>query len=291
MAVVNAAAFFIGTTPEPLKIRYAGQRARQAGAKPSDYSPHRRGARQETSLRTTDAHFLTDFIMHAYKKPFRLATVALFATAALFASLPAKAFADDEARRAILELRQQIRQMNEQNTQARLQLADQIDTLRSEVVSLRGQVEKLSWQASGQGQGNAAAPGQQSPHAADPQEQAVFDSAMDAYRAGQYKPAADAFAGFLAAYPSSVLADEVRFYEGSSLYAIKSFKTSIQKLQAFVKASPQSPRAADALMVTASSQIELNDLSGAKTTLQRIVKDYPQAEAAETARSRLKLLE
>lgn len=290
MAVVNAAAFFIGGMPDPLKIRYAGQRARQAGAKPLDNSPRQRGTRQVRSLRTADAQFLTDFTMHVYKKPFRLTTVALLATAALFASLPAKAFADDEARRAILELRQQIRQMNEQNTQARLQLADQIDTLRSEVVSLRGQVEKLSWQASGQGQGNAPA-GQESPHAADPQEQAVFDSAMDAYRAGQYKPAADAFASFLAAYPSSVLADEVRFYEGSSLYAIKSFKTSIQKLQAFVKASPQSPRAADALMVTASSQIELNDLSGAKTTLQRIVKDYPQAEAAETARSRLKLLE
>lgn len=290
MAVVNAAAFFIGSTPDPLKIRYAGQRARQAGTKPTDHSPQQRGNRQVSSLRIADAHFLTDFTMHAYKKPFRLATVTLFATAALFASLPAKAFADDEARRAILELRQQIRQMNEQNTQARLQLADQIDTLRSEVVSLRGQVEKLSWQASGQGQNNAPA-GQQSPHAADPQEQAVFDSAMDAYRAGQYKPAADAFAGFLAAYPSSVLADEVRFYEGSSLYAVKNFKASIQKLQAFVKASPQSPRAADALMVTASSQIELNDLSGAKTTLQRIVKDYPQSEAAETARSRLKLLE
>ena len=290
MAVVNAAAFFIGSMPEPLKIRYAGHRARQAGTKPPDHSPQQRGNRQVRSLRIADAHFLTDFTMHAYKKPFRLATVALLATAALFASLPAKAFADDEARRAILELRQQIRQMNEQNTQARLQLADQIDTLRSEVVSLRGQVEKLSWQASGQGQNNAPA-GQQSPHAADPQEQAVFDSAMDAYRAGQYKPAADAFAGFLAAYPSSVLAAEVRFYEGSSLYAVKNFKASIQKLQAFVKASPQSPRAADALMVTASSQIELNDLSGAKTTLQRIVKDYPQSEAAETARSRLKLLE
>lgn len=228
--------------------------------------------------------------MNAYKKPFRLATATLVAATALLASLPAQAFADDEARRAILELRQQIRQMNEQNTQARLHLADQLDSLRSEVVTLRGQVEKLSWEASNLRQDNTAAQGN-APQAADPQEQAVYDSAMDAYRAGQYKQAADGFSSFLAAYPSSVLADEVRFYEGSSLYAIKNFKTSIQKLQAFVKASPQSPRAADALMVIASSQIELNDLSGAKTSLQRIVKEYPQAEAAETARSRLKLLE
>ena len=39
----------------------------------------------------------------------------------------AQAFSDDEARRAILELRTQIKQLNDQNQQARLQLADQMD--------------------------------------------------------------------------------------------------------------------------------------------------------------------
>jgi TolA-binding protein len=32
-------------------------------------------------------------------------------------------------------------------------------------------------------------------------------------------------------------------------------------------------------------------MAGAKVSLQKIVKDYPQANAAETAKSRLKLLQ
>jgi len=43
--------------------------------------------------------------------------------------------------------------------------------------------------------------------------------------------------------------------------------------------------------VIAASQIELNDMAGAKASLQKIVKDYPQTSAAETAKSRLKLLQ
>ena len=44
-------------------------------------------------------------------------------------SQSALAFTDDEARKAILELRQQIRTMNEANQRARIQLSDQIETL------------------------------------------------------------------------------------------------------------------------------------------------------------------
>ena len=48
---------------------------------------------------------------------------------------PVQAFADDEARRAILDLRQQVQQQNEQNQRARLQLADQIQALQQEVAN------------------------------------------------------------------------------------------------------------------------------------------------------------
>jgi TolA-binding protein len=75
------------------------------------------------------------------------------------------------------------------------------------------------------------------------------------------------------------------------MYASKDFKGSIQGLQGLIKASPDDARAPDALLVIAASQIELNDMAGAKVTLQKIVKDYPQANAAETAKSRLKLLQ
>lgn len=213
---------------------------------------------------------------------------ALFMGAAILAStaLPSYAFADDEARRAILELRQQIRQINEQNQHAKLLLADQIEMMRQEIAQLRGKVETLGWQNS-----QAQQSEQSSTLIADPQEQAAYEAAMDLYRNGQYQEAASGFGTFIEAYPSSSQIDEVRFYEGSSLYASKRFSAAIQKLQSLVTSNPSGERAADALMVIASSQVEMNDLASAQKTLQRIAKDYPQSAAAETARSRLQLLQ
>ena len=83
----------------------------------------------------------------------------------------------------------------------------------------------------------------------------------------------------------------MRFYEGSSLYATKRFSAAIQKLQALINQNPTGDRAPDALMVIASSQVEMNDLSSAQKTLQRIANEYPNSPAAETARSRLQLLQ
>lgn len=217
-------------------------------------------------------------------KPFRLLCGAvLLGTMAL----PAYAFTDSEARNAILELRQQVRQMNEQNQQARLLLADQIESMREEIAQLRGKVEKLDWQS------NRLQQGQQEygSSISDPQEQAIYDAAMDLYRNGQYQEAASSFGSFVDAYPDSVQIEEMRFYEGSSLYASKRFSAAIQKLQSLISQLPQSAYAADALMLIASSQVEMNDLASAQSTLRRIVAEYPDSAAADTARSRLELLQ
>lgn len=213
---------------------------------------------------------------------------ALLAGATVLASvtLPASAFTDDEARRAILELRQQIRQINEQNQHAKLLLADQIEMMRQEIAQLRGKVETLGWQSRQEQQNQ-----QGTSLITDPQEQAAYEAAMDLYRNGQYQEAASGFGTFVEAYPSSTQIDEVRFYEGSSLYASKRFSAAIQKLQSLVNSNPSGERAADALMVIASSQVEMNDLASAQKTLQRIANEYPQSAAAETARSRLELLQ
>lgn len=200
---------------------------------------------------------------------------------------PAQAFSDDEARTAILELRAQIKQITEQNQQARLQLADQVDMLRNEIISMRGQLEQLHYAAQGGAPANAP---QGSKQASDPQEQAAYNVAAEQYRSGKYKEAAAAFASFVQAYPDGPLAGDASFYLGSSQYATRDFKNSIKTMQNLVRTTPEDPRAADALLVTAASQIELNDLAGAKASLQQIIQDYPKTSAAETAKSRLKLL-
>ena len=200
----------------------------------------------------------------------------------------AQAFSDDEARRAILELRTQIKQLNDQNQQARLQLADQMDLLHQEIATLRGRVEELSQRAPSAGGNAGNAP--QTQQAGDPQEQAAYEAAADQYRNGRYKEAASGFSTFLQSYPDSDLAGDAQFYLGSSQYASKDFKNSIQTMQSLVKNRPDDPRAPDALLVVTADQIELNDMKSAKASLQRIIKDYPGSASAETAKSRLKLL-
>lgn len=229
--------------------------------------------------------------MSLYSLPYRATLAAAILSLSAAWSAPAHAFSDDEARRAILELREQIRQLTEQNRQARLQLADQMETIQHEMASMRGQIEQLKWQVDLEKRSSQDQSGGNTPQVADPQEQAAYEGPMGLFRSGKYKEAASGFGTFLSNYPSSQLAAEAKFYQGSSQYASKDYKGSIQNLQSMVQASPTDARAPDALLIVAASQIELNNMAGAKASLQKIIKDYPKSSAADTAKSRLKLLQ
>jgi len=223
---------------------------------------------------------------------FRSTVLATALSMGLFSGT-AHAFADDQARRAILDLREQLQTLVDQSRQIRVRQADQIDTLQQEVARLRGEVERLSHMAerNQQQQQQQASSNESTIQVADPVEQAAYEQAMMSFRAGQYQVASKELTQFIQTYPQSALVHEARFYRGSSLYAIKDFKGSIAGLQTMLTAAPNDPRAPDALLVIAASQVELNDLDGARASLQRIVSEYPNTSAAETAKSRLTLLQ
>ena len=218
----------------------------------------------------------------------RCVSSCLVLMSSLLLSQSALAFTDDEARKAILDLRQQIRTMNEANQRARIQLSDQIEALGQEIVRLRGDLEQLGRPA---GAGGAAGGRPADPRSQDPREQAAFEQSIESYRKAQYKETVQNLTAFLTLYPDSKLAPTAQFYLGSSRFAMKDFKGAITTLQAMVQKYPTEPRTADALLMVASSQIELNNRAGAKTTLQRIVKDYKGPPAADTATKRLPLLQ
>jgi tol-pal system protein YbgF len=223
------------------------------------------------------------------RSPYLRTALVAAAVSLGFMSSPTYAFADDEARRAILDLRGQLSTLVDQSRQIRVQQADQIETLQQEVARLRGEVERLSHLVE---RNQPSQPQNESSiQVADPNEQAAYNDAMLSFRAGQYAEAVKALTTFIQTYPQSALVHEARFYRGSSLYATKDFKGSISGLEAMLKAAPNDPRAPDALLVIAASQVELNDLQGARTSLQRIVKEFPNTPAAETAQNRLKLLQ
>jgi len=218
----------------------------------------------------------------------RLTGLCALMVVALSASQPAHAFADDDARKAILELRQQIKTMTDANQRARLQLADQIEGLEQEVTRLRGMIEQIGRPGGAQASAGGAR-GEEK--ADDPREQSAYDGAMDQFRKGEYKEASDSLTAFLTLYPDSTLAPTALFYLGSSRYALKDYKGAIDRLTLMSQKFASHPRAPDALLVIAGSQIEMNNRAGAKVTLQRIVKDYKGTPAAETAAKRLQLLQ
>lgn len=219
-----------------------------------------------------------------------LLLAATFTCSAIF-MLPAHAFADDEARRAILELRQQVRQMHDQNQQARFMLADQIETLQHEIADMRGQIERMRFELDINKRAGQDQAGGNSIQVDNPREQASYDNAMGLFRSGKYKEAAQGLNSFLQDYPNSRLASDAKFYLGSSMYATKDFKGAVAQLQKLAQDAPDDPRSPDALMIVAASKIELNDMAGAKASLEQIVRDYPQSSAADTAKSRLELLQ
>lgn len=243
---------------------------------------------------------------------------SLLATALAGALLVAPAanaalFEDDEARRAILELRQrdgaqadEIRRLNEENAQLRrslLELQRQIEDMRGEVARLRGQDESMVRELSemqrrqkdiAQGlderfrkfePAKVTVDGRE--FTAEPAEQQVFEAALATFRKGEFVAAQTAFAEFLRRYPQSGYRPTALFWLGNAQYANRDYRGAIGNFRALLAQSPDHPRAPEAVLSIANCQIELKDNAGARRTLDDLVKAYPQSEAALAAKERL----
>ena len=253
------------------------------------------------------------------KPVLRSSLAAVTAAVALLAAWPAQAalFEDDEARRAILELRQRVeaqratqgeelRRANEENGQLRramLDLQSQIETLRAEIARLRGQDEAMSRDL-GELQrrqkdiaqsvdermrkfepGKVSVDGAE--FTADPAEQREFESALAAFRKGDFVAAQTAFGEFVRRYPGSGYRAPALFWLGNAQYANRDYRGAIANFRLLLQQAPDHPRAPEAVLSIANCQIELKDNASARKTLDDLVKAYPGSEAASAAKERL----
>lgn len=228
----------------------------------------------------------------------RLGALALISASLLASPAQAQLFGgDDEARQAILKLRQEVENLRSEGQRGRLTLANQLETQQRQIMQMRGQIETLEKQVTDLQRATGTAPAAGSTLPGSPAagavgaEQVAYDQAIEVFRRGDYAAAAQALGQFVEQYPGSSLAPTAQFYWGSSLYATKEYRSAIQRLEALVQSAPRHARAADALLVIAGSQIETGERATARTTLQRIVQNYPDTQAANTARDRLQLLQ
>ena len=250
-----------------------------------------------------------------------LAAVALCAT--LLPSGNAALFEDDEARRAILEMRQrvdglqgsqqrmaeEVRRLGEENSQLRRSLLDlqtQIETLRVDQAKLRGQNEQLLRDAAdlqrrqkdiAQGADErlrqfepvkVTLDGQE--FQADPAEKRDFEAALAVFRSGKFPDAGTAFTAFVRQYPRSGYVPSARFWLGNAQYATRDYKEAIGNFKQMLSEAPSHARAPEAALSIANCQIELKDTRTARKTLEDLVRAYPQSEAAGAAKERLSRL-
>jgi tol-pal system protein YbgF len=244
--------------------------------------------------------------------------LAALAAAALFAgSAQAALFEDDEARRAILDLRQKVeaqrigitedlRRATEENATLRrsmLELQREIEMLRGEVARLRGQDEtmlrdlsELQRRQKDVSQAVEERLRKFEPVAvtvdgkeftAEPQEQKDFEAALGTFRKGEFVAAQSAFADFVKRYPQSGYRPTALFWLGNAQYANRDYRGAIANFRALLQQSPDHPRAPEAVLSIANCQIELKDNASARRTLDDLVKAYPQSEAASAAKERL----
>lgn len=222
-------------------------------------------------------------------------------------------FEDNEARRAILDLRQRLEQtqgsikaLGDENAALRRSLLDfqaQIDALKTELSQNQGAQERLARDVSDvqlrQKDVQAgvderlrrfepikvSVDGRE--FMAEPAEKRDFEAAMNVFRSGDFVAAQMALTGFVQRHVQSGYLPSALFWLGNAQYATKSYKESMANFQQMLTVAPAHPRAPESMLAISNVQIELKDLKGARKTLEDLVKSYPASETAETARDRL----
>ena len=213
-----------------------------------------------------------------------------------------------------------------QNTQqSMLELVNQIELLKREIQSLRGQIEVVNNglessakrqrdmygdldarlrrlepataasadpPASGAAAGAAAATGATAAPttAPSPDETRVYEAAQQQRRIANYKGAITSFQSFLGQYPKSALAHRAQYWIGDSHFNLRDFKSAIASQQKLIAAYPDSASAPDAMLNIASAQSELGESANARKTMDVLVQRYPGSEAADKAKRRISTL-
>lgn len=232
-------------------------------------------------------------------------------------SANAALFEDDEARRAILDLRQKVdvsqqrvtedlKKANDDNAQLRrslLDLSNQIESLRGEMAILRGQNEQLTRgiidvqrNQKDMTQGieerlKKVEPGKVTldgrDFSADLAEKQEFEAALATLRKGDFAAAQTSFTGFMKRYPQSGYKSSSLFWLANAQYALRDYRSAVTNFRTLATADPEHLRTPEALLSMANCQVELKDIKAARKTLEDLVKDYPQSEAASAAKERL----
>ncbi len=221
-------------------------------------------------------------------------TIAL---GALLSSHAWAIFSDDEARKAIVEMRKSV----QASQGAILDLQNQIEKLRTENAQLRGQIETLQKQTDDltknqktyyqdldnrltrfepqtvevEGVTGVVQPG----------ERTAYEEALSAFQNNQLKKADTDLNAFIRKYPSSPYLPLALFWSGNTKYALKDYNGSINQLQTLITRFPGHQRVPAAMLTLGNANLESGKKAVAKKVLSDLITKYPDSEAAKEAKS------
>jgi len=230
--------------------------------------------------------------------------LALLAAALAAGQAQAGLFDDDEARRQVSDLRIKSEALADRQARAQLELQTLIQRQTDEIARLRGQIETLSYELESakkrqqdfyldldarlrkiETSATAAAPAPATDAAAEERD---YEAALDQFKAGRYKEAAEAFAAFMQKYPAGSLAPNAQYWLGNAWYAQRNCAKAIEAQNVVISKYADHPKAADAWLAIATCQKEMGNAAEARRSLETVIAGFPGTPAAETAQQRLK---
>lgn len=247
----------------------------------------------------------------------KLLPIAFLLATLGFNSAHAQLFGGDEqARRQIVELREQLTARIEATSRAQLELVNQNETLRTEVANLRGQIEVLTHELESLKQRQrdfyvdldkrmqriegstppasadagallGTAPAANASTADPAAESAEYEAALTLLKGGKHAEALAAFNRFIARHPQSASLPSAHFWAGNAALQARDISASRGHFNTVLQRWPQDKVAPDAMLGLANTQQALGDARGSQETLRKVISQYPNSTAAQQASQRL----
>ncbi|MAI29249.1 MAG: hypothetical protein CMP38_03470 [Rickettsiales bacterium] len=230
---------------------------------------------------------------------------------------------DEEARRAILQIREKLNtiekklekntnQLNEQiqsSKQGRLKLVNDIEQLNSELARFRGFGEetqqyneiftdklKMLEETMDTIKSRISSLEPQAVIVSGREilvgnfEKQMYEEASEMMASGNYSAAIQLFEKFNKKYKESSLTAYALHAKGLAYYAVQAHNSAIVTLRSIEKDHLNYPKLPDAMLTLSASQTEAGKIKDAIKTLQSLIKRAPSSDAALTARERIKQL-
>ena len=207
------------------------------------------------------------------------------------------------------------------DNQSLLELAAQVDQLRTQTQALRGELETLRFDfdkdaerqrevyldmdrrlqsmetrtiapvASSRASGESTLAGGAIPSGQllvpGGSDRDNYQAAFDLLKEGRYQEAAAAFKQFLVVFPNSTVADNAQYWLAETYYVQRQFGESLPAFETVLSDYPESRKVPDALLKIGYCNYELKRLDAARSALAKVVQQYPDTTAARLASQRL----